>query len=137
MLGGDIRIALEPSPCGCSSEWFSRSRNHQRLIKDQVGPNSAPPPVRFGRLSPPQHWKCGRLRRADAVAFVRFDDFNTQYRMPAGVAPNGAGGREEWTFGITYLPIPTSAIKFDYQVRSDAAVADLADKVNFGVGFMF
>ena len=85
----------------------------------------------------PQHWKCGRLRRADAVAFVRFDDFNTQYRMPAGVAPNGAGGREEWTFGITYLPIPTSAIKFDYQVRSDAAVADLADKVNFGVGFMF
>lgn len=85
----------------------------------------------------PEHWKCGRRRLADAVAFVRYDDFNTQYRMPAGDVANGAGDRDEWTFGITYLPIPTFALKFDYQVQDDATAANLADKFNFGVGFMF
>lgn len=85
----------------------------------------------------PQSWKCGRLQQADLVAFVRYDDFDTQYRMPAGVAANDAGDRDEWTYGLTYLPIPTVALKFDYQVQDDGTAASLPDKFNFGLGFMF
>ncbi len=85
----------------------------------------------------PQRWKCGRLRRADLVAFVRYDDFDTQYRMPAGDAANPAGDRTEWTYGLTYLPIPTFALKADYQVRDDATADGRANGWNLGVGFMF
>lgn len=85
----------------------------------------------------PQRWKCGRLQRADLVAFVRYDDFDTQYRMPAGDVANPAGDRTEWTYGLTYLPIPTFAIKADYQVRDDATANGLANGWNLGVGFMF
>ena len=74
---------------------------------------------------------------ADAVAFVRYDDFDTQYRMPAGQVANAQYNRNEWTYGITYLPIPTFALKADFQVRDDARAVDLANKYNFGIGFIF
>lgn len=85
----------------------------------------------------PHSWKCGRLRRADLVAFVRYDDFDTQYRMPAGDTANPAGDRTEWTYGLTYLPIPTFALKIDYQVRDDATADGRANGWNLGAGFMF
>ncbi len=85
----------------------------------------------------PQRWKCGRSRRADLVAFVRYDDFDTQYRMPSGDAANPAGDRTEWTYGLTYLPIPTLALKADYQVRDDATADGVENGWNLGVGFMF
>ena len=85
----------------------------------------------------PDCWKYGRSRRADLVAFVRYDDFDTQYRMPAGDAANPAGDRTEWTYGLTYLPIPTLALKADYQVRDDATADGVENGWNLGVGFMF
>ncbi len=85
----------------------------------------------------PQSWKCGRLERADLVAFVRYDDFDTQYGMPAGDVANPAGDRTEWTYGLTYLPIPTLAFKADYQVRNDATAKGRENGWNLGVGFMF
>ena len=85
----------------------------------------------------PNRWRCGRLRRADLVAFVRYDDFDTQYRMPAGIARNLAGDRTEWTFGFTFLPLPNFALKIDYQVPDDATTKDLANKVNIGAGWQF
>ncbi len=85
----------------------------------------------------PQRWRCGRMQRADAVIFVRYDDFDTQHGMPAGVARNNAGDRDEWTFGITFLPVPNLAVKFDYQVRNDATTDHLANLVNLGLGWQF
>ena len=85
----------------------------------------------------PECWRYDRMRRADAVLFARYDDFNTQYRMPAGVTENGAGNRDEWTFGITFLPVPTFAVKFDYQVPNDATANNLANRVNLGLGWQF
>ncbi len=85
----------------------------------------------------PQSWKCGRCRRSDLVAFVRYDDYDTQYRMPAGDVANPAGDRTEWTFGLTYLPIPTFALKADYQVRNDGTADGVENGWNLGVGFMF
>ncbi len=85
----------------------------------------------------PDCWKCGRLQQADAVVFVRFDDLNTQYRMPPGVARNDAGVRHEWTFGLGYLPVPNLVVKADYQISDDATAAELPDRFNLGVGWQY
>jgi hypothetical protein len=85
----------------------------------------------------PESWKTGKLERGDAVAFVRYDNFDTQYDMPSGVAKNPAGDREEWTIGLGFYPIPSFVVKADYQIRDDASSDDLADLFNVGVGWQF
>ncbi len=85
----------------------------------------------------PEAWCCGRLRRADAIVFVRYDDYNTQYRLPPGVAKTLTGDRDEWTFGFGFLPQPNFAIKFDYQFTTDASAGDPADRINVGLAWSF
>jgi hypothetical protein len=84
----------------------------------------------------PESWKRGKLKRADAAAFVRFDAFDTQYDMPSGVARNPDGEREEWTIGLSFYPIPNLVVKTDYQFR-DSAGESPGDTFNLGVGFQF
>ena len=72
----------------------------------------------------------------DLVAFARFEDFNTQYKMPAGFAANPANNRNTLTFGLSYLPIPQVAIKADYMANWNEANAGV-DQFNFGVGFYY
>lgn len=85
----------------------------------------------------PASWKKGKLKEADAIAFVRYDDYDTQYTMPSGVAENPAGDRYDWTFGITFLPVPNLAIKADYQVKKSAAAIDPDNAINLGIGWQF
>ena len=85
----------------------------------------------------PKKWKTGKLARSDAVAFVRYDDFDTQYEMPSGVEADPAGDRHEWTFGVSFYPVPAFVVKADYQVRKDEAEDDPANKFNLGVGWVF
>ncbi|MBE0534429.1 MAG: hypothetical protein IH624_02085 [Phycisphaerae bacterium] len=85
----------------------------------------------------PDSWKTGKLARSDAVVFLRYDDFDTQYRMPSGVARNPAGDRNEWTVGLAYWPTPGVVIKADYQIPDDATGDDLPHRINFGIGFTF
>ena len=85
----------------------------------------------------PAGWKTGKLADSDAVFFVRYDDFDTQYRMPAGVADDPAGDRDEWTVGVNFYLAPNFVVKADYQIRDDASSGDLDDLVNFGVGWQF
>lgn len=85
----------------------------------------------------PANCRCGRLEKADALIFVRYDDFNTQYRMPAGVARNDAGDRNEWTVGFGFLPVPNFVVKVDYQIPDDATGNDLPNRFNVGVGWQF
>ena len=82
-------------------------------------------------------WKKGKLAKSDAVAFVRYDDFDTQYRMPSGVAGDPAGDRNEWTMGVNFYLTPTFAVKADYQIRDDASGDKLDDLLNLGVGWQF
>jgi len=85
----------------------------------------------------PDAWCCGRLRRADAIVFVRYDLYNTQYRLPPGVAKTLTGDREEWTVGFGFLPQPNFAIKLDYQFTADASPSDPADRFNVGLAWSF
>lgn len=85
----------------------------------------------------PDSWKRGKLKKADAVVFVRYDQFDTQHKMPSGVSQDKAGDREEWTFGLSFYPTPNLVLKADYQIRNDDADSDLKDRLNLGVGWQF
>jgi len=72
----------------------------------------------------------------DLVGFVRYEDFNTQFKMPAGFAANPANDRNTLTFGLSYLPIPQVAIKADYMTNWNQANGGV-DQFNLGVGFYY
>ena len=85
----------------------------------------------------PDSWKQGLLKDADAVIFTRYDDYDTQYKMPAGVARNPAGDRRDWTLGLGFYLTPQLVLKADYQIRDDASGDSVPDLLNFGVGWQF
>lgn len=74
--------------------------------------------------------------KQDVVIFGRFEDFNTQHKMPAGFAANAANDRHTVTTGISYLPIPQVAIKADYMFNWNKANSG-TDQFNLGVGFYY
>ncbi len=72
----------------------------------------------------------------DLVAFGRFENINTQRRMPTGFASDPANNRHNVTAGISYLPIPQVAIKADYQFNWNEANAGV-DQFDLGIGFYY
>lgn len=74
--------------------------------------------------------------KQDVVLFARYEDFNTQHKMPAGFAANPANNRHTLTAGISYLPIPQVAIKADTMFNWNQANAGV-DQFNLGVGFYY
>lgn len=85
----------------------------------------------------PASLRKGKLSRSDAGVFVRYDDLNTQYKMPAGVAKNPAGYRREWTAGVNFWLTPAFVAKADVQFRDDGTANDLDTLINFGIGWQF
>jgi len=84
----------------------------------------------------PDSWKTGKLEKSDAAAFVRYDDFDTQYGMPSGVERDPAGDRNEWTFGLSFYLTPSLVLKADYQIR-DSSAGDVENAFNLGLGWQF
>ena len=74
----------------------------------------------------------------ELAAFVRYENFDTQYRMPDGFDPIPAFDRDSWSFGITYFPDPDVAVKVDYTVlRSQSDVIPAPNSFNIGLGWWF
>lgn len=80
----------------------------------------------------PTDWKAGKLSDADAVVFVRYEDFDTQDDMPAGFAADPRGERQEVTGGLAFFLTSQIVVKSDYQYRDEQP-----DLFNLGVGFRF
>jgi DtxR family Mn-dependent transcriptional regulator len=71
-------------------------------------------------------------------AFVRYENFDTQFRMPSGYVGLPEFDRDAWVVGATYWPDPDVAIKFDYSlVRSRSSVVQAPDSFNVGLGWWF
>jgi len=85
----------------------------------------------------PDSWKTGKLKNSDALVFVRYDDYDTQYSMPAGVQANPAGDRHDWTFGISFFPTHNVVVKADYQIREAEGANDPDNTFNLGIGWQF
>lgn len=81
-------------------------------------------------------WNKGAPR--DLVTFVRYENFDTQYRMPAGYLPLKEFDREAWVFGTTYFPDPDIAVKADYvRLRNQSGIFKNRSQVNVGLGWWF
>ncbi len=85
----------------------------------------------------PDEWKTGKLKKSDATVFVRYDNADTQHKMPSGVAKNPAGAQTEWTIGTNFYLTPNFVIKADYKFRNDDGARDLDDLFNIGIGWTF
>ncbi len=74
----------------------------------------------------------------DVGTFVRYENFDTQSRMPDGYLPLGQFDREAWVIGLTYWPDADIAVKVDYNVlRNRSAVIQAPNVVNIGLGWWF
>ena len=81
-------------------------------------------------------WNAGSPR--DLVVFFRYENFDTQFRMPAGFQPLKQFDRDAWVSGVTYYPDPDIAVKADYiYLRNQSGVFANRHLVNVGLGWWF
>ena len=81
-------------------------------------------------------WNKGAPR--DMVAFVRYENFDTQHRMPEGFLPLKEFDRDAWVMGVTYYPDPDIAVKADYiSLRNRSGLFANRHLVNLGLGWWF
>jgi hypothetical protein len=77
-------------------------------------------------------------RFGDVGAFVRYENVDTQFRMPDGFVPLPEFDREVWAVGATYWPEPDIAIKVDYvHQRNRSAIVPAPSSFNVGLGWWF
>ena len=77
-------------------------------------------------------------RWGDVGVFGRYENFDTQFRMPAGAVPIPALDRDAWVVGATYWPEPDIAVKVDYVIqRSQSTVITARNAFNVGLGWWF
>lgn len=81
-------------------------------------------------------WASGPAR--DLVTFVRYENFDTQFRMPAGFVPLKEFDRSAWIAGATYYPDPDVAVKVDYVwQRNQSGIVKSPNSLNVGLGWWF
>jgi hypothetical protein len=101
-----------------------------------VSPNIAEALRGFYLESAYRIWNSGSPR--DLVGFVRYENFDTQFRMPAGFLPLKEFDRDAWTTGVTYYPDPDVAVKVDYTyLRNQSGLFRNRHMVNAGLGWWF
>ncbi len=74
----------------------------------------------------------------ELALFLRYENFDTQYRMPTGFLPLKRFDRSAWVIGFTYYPDPDVAVKFDYSiVRNQSSLVNAPNSLNLGLGWWF
>lgn len=70
-------------------------------------------------------------------AFLRYEHFDTQAGVPAGVVKDEALARRITTLGLSYKPIYNVVFKGDYQLQRNKAGAGEGEVLALGVGYQF
>ena len=74
----------------------------------------------------------------DLGVFARYENFDTQFKMPGAYLPLRELDRDALVFGLTYWPDPDIALKADYSgVRSRNSTIREPNLVNIGLGWWF
>ena len=74
----------------------------------------------------------------EVAMFVRYENFDTQFRMPTGYVPLKEFDRDAWVVGVTYFPDPDVAVKVDYTVLANqSGVVRAPNAFNIGLGWWF
>ncbi len=78
----------------------------------------------------------GRSTSQDVVPFLMYEFIDTQNEMPVGTVAKPEFEKKITTVGVSYMPIPAVALKFDYQHISRAD-GNRTDQVNLGMAYMY
>lgn len=74
----------------------------------------------------------------DLALFTRYENFDTQFRMPRGYLPLKEFDRSAWVMGATYYPDPDVALKMDYTIlRNRSSLVRTFSSLNLGIGWWF
>ena len=74
----------------------------------------------------------------DVGVFGRYENFDTQFKMPGNYRPLKEFDRDALVFGVTYWPDPDIALKADYAgVRSKNSTIREPNSFNIGLGWWF
>jgi hypothetical protein len=68
---------------------------------------------------------------------VRYEEYDTQHKMPSGVTRDKSKDIDELTFGVNFYLTSNFVVKVDYQLRDDASGNDRDDLFNVGLGWIF
>ncbi len=74
--------------------------------------------------------------RHQLIPYVRYEQIDTQDRVPEGFADNPANDRTILTLGVAWKPIPNVVVKGDYQNQRNAANTGL-NQWNLAMGYVF
>jgi hypothetical protein len=70
-------------------------------------------------------------------AFLRYENYDTQADVPAGVVRNEALARRITTLGLSYKPLYNVVFKGDYQLQRNKAGIGEGEVFGLGVGYQF
>ena len=74
----------------------------------------------------------------DVGLFTRYENFDTQFKMPTDYLPLREFDRDGLVFGATYWPDPDIALKADYAwLRSRNSTIIVPNSLNIGLGWWF
>ena len=91
-----------------------------------------------GGLLEASHRFFSNPRLGEIGAFVRYDNVNTQARMPPGAVALPEFDRDAIVVGATYWPEPDIAVKVDYVIaRNRSSVIAAPNSFNIGLGWWF
>ncbi|NVN98019.1 MAG: porin [Geobacteraceae bacterium] len=125
-----------------AGEYVHVYQDRPEILNTEIGRNMSGYWVEGDWHAMPKAWKQGKLGNADAVLFARYSELNTQ--NGGAIDPGRTSGRfnrNYTTFGISFMPVPSVAIKADYQIYGDHSAAGETpignDKFQVTIGFVF
>jgi hypothetical protein len=77
-----------------------------------------------------------RATSAQLLAFARVEHYDTQAAVPFPFRPQGQFTVNEFTAGVSFLPIRQVVAKADFQLRDRRYGLDEM-QINFGLGWLF
>jgi hypothetical protein len=78
----------------------------------------------------------GRGGEHQLVPYVRYEQLNTQSRVPAGFSADPANDRRFITLGAAWKPLPNVSLKTDYQIAHNEADTGV-NQLNVDLGYLF
>jgi hypothetical protein len=75
--------------------------------------------------------------KSQLIPFIRYENYDTQWKVKGSAIKNDAYHRQEYTFGIGWKPVSGVAVKMDYQVLSNKAESKANSRINLGIGVWF
>jgi hypothetical protein len=109
--------------------------NDRLALRTGVNPNIGSA-LRGFSLEGSRRFLAGRI--GEIGGFLRYENFDTQFQMPAGYVPLQQFDRDAWVIGANFWPDPDVAVKVDYSiVRNQSSVIPAPNSFNVGLGWWF